>query len=146
MSGLQIKLLTINSFLVLAASFLGAEAILNCSHHRARYSRFFDQQSHQRNQSVGAKRWGSRPFIEPILHECLNAHRYDTTQLPLRVGFAPHPIEITYYFFLNNLISLDESGSLSLKAFLKVRVKIIGTLLYIYFECYLQVQKLQYIH
>ena len=74
-------------------------------------------------KSPALRRKGPRPFIEPILHECMNEHRYDITQLPLRLGAAPHPIEMTYYFFLNNLISLDETGSLSLKAFLKVRLQ-----------------------
>lgn len=135
-------------FIIFAALSLNVEAVLNCSRQRAKYAHIFNdidgasatnqtsslsvtaQLLQTKKASIDATNATSkspaapsrpRAFIEPILHECINAYRYDTTQLPLRVGVAPHPLEITYYFFLNNLIALDSTGSLSLKAFLKVR-------------------------
>ena len=61
-----------------------------------------------------------RPYMEPILHTCIKAHRYNTQQLPFRLGSTIRQIEMTYNFFFNSLLSLESDGAIELKAFLRL--------------------------
>lgn len=58
-------------------------------------------------------------FLDPILHECIRAHPYNTEQLPLRVGERRVPIEMTYNFFFTNLLMFESDGTIGFKAFVR---------------------------
>ena len=58
-------------------------------------------------------------FLNPVLHECIREHPYDTQYLPLRVGQPRTRIEMTYNFFFTNLLLFESDGTIGFKAFLR---------------------------
>ena len=58
-------------------------------------------------------------FLNPVLHECIRDHSYDTQYLPFRVGQPRSRIEMTYNFFFTNLLLLESDGTIGFKAFLR---------------------------
>ena len=75
---------------------------------------------HLKREGLQLDSSNQRPFMEPILHTCLKAHRYNTQQLPFRLGSKIRQIEMTYNFFFNSLLSLESDGAIELKAFLRL--------------------------
>ena len=58
-------------------------------------------------------------FLDPILHDCIRAHKYNTQQLPLRVGELRTPLDMTYNFFFTNLLLFESDGTIGFKAFVR---------------------------
>ena len=58
-------------------------------------------------------------YLDPVLHDCIRSHPYNTLQLPLRVGQIREPIRIEYNFFFTNLLLFESDGTVGFKAFLR---------------------------
>lgn len=58
-------------------------------------------------------------YLDPVLHDCIRAHPYNTLQLPLRIGQIREPIRMEYNFFFTNLLLFESDGTMGFKAFLK---------------------------
>lgn len=62
-------------------------------------------------------------FLEPVLHACIRSHKYNTQQLPLRVGEERHSLDMTYNFFFTNLLLFESDGTIGFKAFVRFEWK-----------------------
>lgn len=60
--------------------------------------------------------------MEPVLHACLAANPYNTRHLPRLVGSETkdNPLHMQYNFFFNSLLALESSGTIELRAFLRL--------------------------
>ena len=56
-------------------------------------------------------------FLDSVLHECFHAHPYNTQQLPVPAkARVEWPLELEFMFDFNNLLSLDNDGTMEAQA------------------------------
>lgn len=61
-----------------------------------------------------------RPFLEPLLHACMQAHPYDTSQLPLLPGAPFVPLRMSYSFMLHRVVRVDPDEQVVLAASIRL--------------------------
>ena len=107
-----------------------ASALLNCSRWRPAAFTSTPPTSHfQTNQpndtaspSIPSEQTASegsttrRLFLEPLLHACMQAHPYDTSQLPLLAGAPFAPLRLQYSFMLHRVVRVEPEEQVVLTA------------------------------
>ena len=119
------------TLLVLAALLCAApfaSALLNCSrwrpaefistpptpHFRTYQPNVTASSSSPSEPSVGSTT--GRLFLEPLLHSCMQAHPYDTSQLPLLAGAPFAPLNLQYSFMLHRVVCVEPEEQVVLAA------------------------------
>ena len=51
-------------------------------------------------------------YLDPLLHDCMNAHSYNKRQVPIKVGQIREPYQIYYSFHISEVLDLDSDGTL----------------------------------
>ena len=86
---------------------------LNCLNFTKDYKNIIADASSRKNKT--------QFFLEPLLHDCMDAHNYNKRQVPLKIGIIDKPFQIFYSFQISEILDLDSGGQLTASIISKFR-------------------------